>query len=214
MVIKKQFILGVLIPLLLGGLIYIGFRSDSLVMFSWFETLHIDAITSSFRDFAKSLGMTSLPKWVVFSLPGGLYMMSCVSLMMLIWGNSLNKKSLFWIFLVPILGILSEPLQYHGLLPGTHHIGDYILYIIFIFVPILMYRNTVTQTARINKASLKMYALSSSVVLFYFVLAFGADVVGSPLGQLVEQAVGSHWAGSVLGKVFFFYTVLLFPFPI
>ena len=78
---KKQLIVGVLIPVLIGGLMYVGLRSESLVMFSWFETLHIDGPANAFRSFIQNMDTSWLPHWAIYSLPGGLYMMSCVSLL-------------------------------------------------------------------------------------------------------------------------------------
>ena len=50
----------------IGGMIYLMFRSESLVMFRWCETLHI-------REYVDSVRIScTLPNWIVYSLPDGL----------------------------------------------------------------------------------------------------------------------------------------------
>ncbi|WP_241080666.1 hypothetical protein [Natranaerofaba carboxydovora] len=48
-------------PLIIGGLIYIGFRPDTLLMFSWFQFLGIDSVVFVLRDY---LSQFDLPSWV------------------------------------------------------------------------------------------------------------------------------------------------------
>ena len=195
---KNQFVFGCLISLILGGLIYIGLRPKTLIMFSWFETLNLDLVTDTIREVFQGSDMLYVPDWILYSLPGGLYMVSCVSLLMIIWRNTIDRHSAPWIFAVPILGILSEPLQHHSLFPGTHHFADYLLYIIGTLIPVFIYRNRETSSLQTHsKRNWKNYIQSIIAILFYFVLAFGADVVGSPLGDIVHKIMGSHWSGNL-----------------
>lgn len=45
----------VLTPLAIGGLIYVLWRSDSLLMFRWFEALGVAKLVAQLRVFAKAL---------------------------------------------------------------------------------------------------------------------------------------------------------------
>jgi len=132
----------------------------------------------------------------MYSLPGGLYMMSSVSLIMLIWHNYITPTSALWIFALPVLGILSEPCQHTGHFPGTHDFGDYILYALGVIIPIYLYKNKVeTKDISYSSPSWKRHMLSFIVVVIFSILAFGADVVGSPLGEIVNKIAGAKWAG-------------------
>ena len=87
---KKQLFFGHILTLLIGGLIYIAFRTDSLLMFKWFSALSLDNIINELRLTTMKLS-PSLPNWFLYSLPDGLWIFSYVALIMTIWRNEINR---------------------------------------------------------------------------------------------------------------------------
>ena len=102
--------------LTLGGLIYIGFRDKSLLMFRWFEQLGISGEVDIFRSLVYSEGVYG---WVKNSLPDGLWAFAYMFLVDAIWNGSKSISSYIFIFSLPSFALFSEFLQYFGLLPGV-----------------------------------------------------------------------------------------------
>lgn len=100
-------------PLLLGGLLYIAYRSKSLRMFYWFELIGLNSPISNLRDNLYALKQY-IPPWVYFSLPDGLWVYSFTSSILILW-----KKNNYWILFPIITGIMVEVLQGFSLFPGT-----------------------------------------------------------------------------------------------
>lgn len=123
-----------IISLFLGGLIYIIYRTEDLLMFRWFEFLKLNFLV----DELQLLSHYNLPDWFVFSLPDALWIYSFSMAMLYIWDGELNKKSFLWILVAPILGIFGEIAQIFGL-EGTFDLMDLLLCIVaslLIFVQI------------------------------------------------------------------------------
>lgn len=100
-------------PLLLGGLLYIAYRSKSLRMFYWFELIGLNSPISNLRDNLYAFKQY-IPPWVYFSLPDGLWVYSFTSSILILW-----KKNNYWILFPIITGIMVEVLQGFSLFPGT-----------------------------------------------------------------------------------------------
>lgn len=124
------------LPLMIGGLIYIIFRSGNLLMFKWFKFLNIDHFISKTRLFNTS---DSFPNWFQYSLPDGLWILSYVLIMTEIWNKKITIHNLFWIIIIPVIAILSEFFQYFGLIKGTFDFLDILFYIIGAALPLLFY---------------------------------------------------------------------------
>lgn len=111
-------------PLIIGCLIYILYRTDTL--------LYNKLLGNLFTPIASP--NTFLQRILVFSLPDGLWAMSYTMLIFHL-RNDKTLKTLIWSIIIPIIGILSEISQYYSLIPGTFDIIDLIMYFIFpIFV--------------------------------------------------------------------------------
>ncbi len=106
------------IPLFIGCLIYVLFRTDTL--------LYNKLLGIFFTPLASP--NTFLQRIIVFSLPDGLWAMSYT---MLIFHLRKDKtvRTLIWSIIIPIVGILSEIGQLYYLIPGTFDIIDLIMYI-------------------------------------------------------------------------------------
>jgi len=123
-IVKKKyvyFLIHILLPILLGGFIYILLRSSSLLMFQWFESIGILEIVLSFRNI--SIGLkTSVPSWFYYSLPDGLWVYSFTTAILLFGNDFKNIK--YWLFIPLVLGPLVEISQFFKLFPGTFDLTD------------------------------------------------------------------------------------------
>ncbi len=105
-----------LLILCVGGLIYIGFRDKSLLMFTWFNYLGVSENIDTFRGLFNSEGVYG---WVKNSLPDGLWLFSYMFLVDAIWNGSKSISAYIFIYYLPLLALMSEILQYFGLVPGV-----------------------------------------------------------------------------------------------
>lgn len=135
----KKKLFGHLLALLLGGLIYISFRTKSLAMFQWFESISLDTAITSIRSITMPLE-PNLPDWFLFSFPDGLWIFSYISLMLWLWKNDRNPTTIFWIFLLPSIAIVSEVGQLFQLLPGTFDLVDILFYALGTLTPLKIYK--------------------------------------------------------------------------
>lgn len=111
--------------LMIGGVLYIAYRDKSLIMFSWFEIVGIDRLIENIRKMANIQPYY----WVKYNLPACLWLFSYMFIMDAIWSDckSVNKEMFIWI--LPIIALLSEIMQIFGLCPGTFDIFDLLSYL-------------------------------------------------------------------------------------
>lgn len=111
----------------LGGLIYLGFRKETLLMFNWADLIGAQDLVQSWRDYCSNI---MLPKWAIFSLPDGLWTLSYLLLIDLIWNDTNHdvRRTIFILFL-PIIAIILEFGQLCGFVEGTFDIVDLFFYI-------------------------------------------------------------------------------------
>lgn len=133
---KIILILNSIISLLLGTFIYIFFRASSLKIFSWIKIFGIDLSNSDFRKYCL-LKINNIPKWVIYSLPDGLWTFSYVAMMLGIWDSKVNKRSIIWIALIPLIAVISELGQKIKIISGTYDQTDLLFYFIGFVTPIL-----------------------------------------------------------------------------
>lgn len=121
--------------LIIGGLIYVGFRDKSLLMFSWFEQLGISGEVDAFRGLVNSEGVYG---WVKNSLPDGLWLFAYMFLVDAIWNGSKSISSYIFIFSLPSFALLSEFLQYFDMLPGVFDWIDVASYLFAILLFVIV----------------------------------------------------------------------------
>lgn len=121
----KNIINFVLVPILVGCLIYIVSRPKSLKMFKWFEKLNIDKCTNSIRNEFIEI---DYPYWIKYNLPDFLWVFSFTSLLLIIWNNKIVIENISYIVFPVFVGILSEIGQLIGLINGTFDIIDILFY--------------------------------------------------------------------------------------
>ena len=129
----------ILLPVILGGSIYLLFRVDSLLMFQWLEFFDLKESLLRLRECIK----IEFPDWVIFSLPDGLWLFSYVSFMLMIWRHKPSWQSFFWIGIMPFIAIASEVLQYFKVLVGTFDIMDIYAYLIGFLLAIVFIKNRI-----------------------------------------------------------------------
>ena len=127
--------------LLMGGMTYLLFRPQTLLMFHVTDALGLSAVINSMRK-----GISSqLPEFIIYSLPGALwaaaYILTIDSLM---FRQSVMPRILVS-GIIPVIGAVSELLQLIGLLPGTFDVADLLCYLI----PYLLYLSITLKIKRI-----------------------------------------------------------------
>ena len=122
----------VISPLLLGGILYVVFRTKSLKMFSWFDSIGFNTQISFLREYFSPI-KSWLPSWVYFSLPDGLWVYSFTSIILLIWEGEIN----YWLIIPFTTGILVEVMQGFSFI-GTFDWIDFIFSIFGFFISIII----------------------------------------------------------------------------
>jgi hypothetical protein len=119
----RFFILHCLQPVIIGGAIYLLFRTDTLVMFGWIQQMGLEAPLEDLRNWSAP-AKSWIPTWVRYSLPDGLWVFSCTAFFVRLWWNDPRKIRLFWMGIGPAMGIGGELGQIPGWVPGRFDIVD------------------------------------------------------------------------------------------
>jgi hypothetical protein len=111
------------LPMILGGGIYVIYRSESLLMFSWFDSVGLGDIVGCLRsnEFLRSL---ALPQWTLYSFPDAAWVFTLTYFMLSLWKNEIKRSNLFWILLGPMVALLAEFGQLLSLVDGTFDVLD------------------------------------------------------------------------------------------
>jgi len=102
---------------ILASFIYILFRPTSLLMFHWAENLNLLHTIQIMRNSVNSFNF--IPEEFVFSLPFGLWILSYLFFIEVIWKNSKSKLKFLWFWFVPLISIGAELLQIKNIIPGV-----------------------------------------------------------------------------------------------
>jgi len=132
---KKNIVafLFIALPLLTGEVLYAAYRSDSIYLNQFLETTSNGLLS----EFLQSLSETiNLPHWVIYSLPDGLWMLALVVLVLAIWDFKLDMRSLPWLAIAVLSGVMFEMFQGLAILSGTFDVTDLILILVSAFIPI------------------------------------------------------------------------------
>jgi hypothetical protein len=114
------------LAILAGGFIYVVFRSEHLIMFSWFDKLGLSPSVEYLRN---AYGEHTIYAWAKYNLPAALWLFSYLFIMDSIWSNRQNKTLyLTFMSIVPIMAFSSEILQYFSLISGTFDYKDLLSY--------------------------------------------------------------------------------------
>jgi hypothetical protein len=135
----KKIMIG-LLPVILGGLIYLTYRTESLVLFGWFNKIGL----TNTVDFLRSnqyLQNLTIPNWIKFSLPDALWLFSLNLTLLTLWNFKVNRQSAFWLLSAPTIGLFSEIGQMVNIVPGTFDIVDLVLLFLATLIPFLLVKN-------------------------------------------------------------------------
>lgn len=127
-----------ILSIIIGGLIYILFRNDSLVMFGWFEQLRISDFIYNLRDTHLFPHFNSF-KTLINTAPGGLWTFSFTAFLLFVWNLEINYRNIFYYISVPATAVFSEIFQLTGLIPGTFNYLDIVSYIAGATLPFLIH---------------------------------------------------------------------------
>ncbi len=108
----------VFFPLALATWLYYRFR----------ETDHL--LGGKILAFNKAATPTCLPNFVIDNLPDGLWVFAFMLATGLIWKHESFSKGRFWLFFVPLVGLISEFAQASGHIMGTFDWKDLVAYFI------------------------------------------------------------------------------------
>lgn len=126
--LSAGFVLGhVVLPLLVGGWIYVAWRAEHLWMFRWFRGLGLQPAVDVVRHTAAPWA-DSLPDWLLFSVPDGAWVYACVAFFGRLWAEGPAVPRWFWVGLGPFLAIGGEIGQIPGWIPGTFDLNDLLWY--------------------------------------------------------------------------------------
>jgi len=137
----KSLLLHMVLPLLAGSVLYIGFRSEDLRMFRWFETIGIIKPILDFRAVINPYE-SNLPDWVYYSLPDGLWVYAFASAYLILWRNDLRAVRL-WLLFPLVFGCLAELAQGMGILRGTFDLTDLSLCSIALLLSISIFNQSI-----------------------------------------------------------------------
>lgn len=114
----------VVLPLAIGGFIYLAWRVDSLLMFSWCSRLGVYPLVAIMRHNLYTL-RCCLPGWVLYSLPDALWVYSATAFQRIVWQHHRGSWiSSAWVSIPPSLAIGGELGQLAGIIPGTFDFYD------------------------------------------------------------------------------------------
>lgn len=110
-------------PIVVGGLMYVLWRSPSLAMFSWFADLGLLGVVERLRSAAEPLAEV-LPRWFLHTFPDAAWAYAGTVLFARIWAGRPGRVRWLWIGAIPVLSLGSEIGQAVGVVPGTFTLLD------------------------------------------------------------------------------------------
>jgi len=117
-----------ILSLFAGGMIYLAFRDESLVMFRWFDKLGLLEAIHSMRKVTLSI---PIPDFVKYCLPDGLWTVSYI----LMVDALVEKHKIIWALSLPLIAIFLEILQGFRIIEGIFDWGDLLCY----SIPVLIF---------------------------------------------------------------------------
>jgi hypothetical protein len=122
-----KIIIHIILPIIVGSLIYLLFRSKSILIFDYLKLFHLDSIIDSWR-----MGVKMIRPFdgIVFCFPAGLWLYSYMYATGMSWHHEINTKNLFWYVLPVMVAISSELGQYFKIIRGTFDWADVACYLV------------------------------------------------------------------------------------
>ena len=114
--------------LIIGSYLYLKFRSETLLMFTWAENLGLNFIVSSIRE--SSILNSPKLEYFIYSTPFGMWVVSFCCFIGAIWHKDISIEAIIWRLFAPAIAISSELLQFVGVIPGTFDTNDLLVLIV------------------------------------------------------------------------------------
>ena len=127
---KKDWIVALLL-ILTGGMIYVLYRPESLLLFRVTDSLGMTPLIDIVRS---NTSKVMLPSFMINSLPAGLWTASYLMMMYITTKFHTRRIRLMLALPLPVMAIVLELMQFFGWCPGTFDIYDLICYIVPLFV--------------------------------------------------------------------------------
>jgi hypothetical protein len=113
----------VVLPILLGTLIYVIWRPLGLRVFQWADAVGIHAPVAALRLHGSRV-RPHVPDFVLFSLPDGLWAYGFVASLCIIWPVPRPPAFRVWALLAAAAILGPEVAQGFGIVPGTFDVAD------------------------------------------------------------------------------------------
>ena len=114
---RTYIFINIIIPLIIGVVIYAFYRNENLLVFTWVEyVIGLKPSLNFSLDLTQSLMNLHIPNWIIFSLPDGIWIYVLTSTIFVVWAQKIH---LFWLSVPIFLGIGLEIFQLYNLVPGT-----------------------------------------------------------------------------------------------
>lgn len=120
---QRCYFIGSLITCLVGLLLYLGYRVETLFMFSWLENMGGGSTIRTIREFLDAYPLTRW-QWLVYSLPFSLWILSYLLFITALWGGDKGRKFYLYFFLVPCAALFIEIMQLTYWVPGHFDLVD------------------------------------------------------------------------------------------
>jgi len=115
-----------IICFLLSTLIYILFRPTSLLLFHWINYFGFMDKIFIFRSYFSPV-KDIIPFYLIYSIPFGLWVISYMTFIKIIWCESKSYSYDIFFWSVPIISFISEMFQYFGVISGTFDLTDLVI---------------------------------------------------------------------------------------
>jgi len=125
-VVILVFLLLAAVSLVCGGMVYILWRRESLLMFTWFDALGLKVLVRALRGIAAPYSHI-FPPWVYFSLPQALWLFSGILFLDCIWRDVQGWRQILWMAAFVAVAFGLELGQFSQVVPGHFDILDTIL---------------------------------------------------------------------------------------
>lgn len=122
----------VFLPVLIGGSLYVTFRSKTIRLFDWLERIGLEEILHGFRSIIIPY-KKDIPSWIYYSLPDGLWVYAFASALIIYWNQEIEKVK-YWLLVPIVSGTFLEIAQGLNLLQGTFDFLD----LAFTILPLIL----------------------------------------------------------------------------
>jgi hypothetical protein len=131
----RYFAIHIFLPLFIGLLIYIFFRSDNIVVVNWVFKHDYFGMLSRIKT------TSNLPYSLKFCLPNALWYFSFQSYMLLVWNDERKYKAIIFVAIF-VFVIAIEFMQKNGIIRGTFDIEDILYIVIATLVLLIFHKNS------------------------------------------------------------------------